>query len=54
MPWLHIASGAGTGNGTVQYGIDENLGKASRTGTITVTLTQNSKKKAFTVKQGNK
>jgi hypothetical protein len=54
MPWLHITSGAGTGNGTVQYGIDENLGKVSRTGTITVTLTQNAKKKAFTVRQGNK
>jgi hypothetical protein len=54
MPWLHITSGAGTGNGTVQYGIDENSGKAARSGTISVVLTQNGKKKAFTVRQGNK
>jgi hypothetical protein len=54
IPWLHIISGAGTGNGTVSYGIDENPGKAARSGTISVILTQNSKKKTFTVRQGNK
>ncbi len=54
LPWLHITSGTGTGNGTVEYGVDENPGKMGRNGTITVVLTQNSKKKAFTVRQANK
>jgi hypothetical protein len=55
-PWLRITPGTGTGkgNGTVWYSIDENLGKSARSGTIIVTLTQNTKKKTFTVKQGNK
>ena len=47
-------SGAGTGNGTALYNIDPNPGKSARSGTISVILTQNNKKKAFTVRQGNK
>ena len=35
-PWIHVTSGGGTGNGTVNYTVDANPGSTIRNGTITI------------------
>ena len=45
-PWIHVTSGAGTGNGTVNYTVDANPNSTIRNGTITIGFL------TFTVFQG--
>jgi len=46
--WIH----ATTGNGGVDYAVDNNGGSSTRSGKIEVTLTLSKKSKSYTVKQG--
>lgn len=45
-PWLHVTSGSGTGNGTVNYTVDANAGSTIRSSTISIGFL------SFTVFQG--
>jgi Viral BACON domain/S-layer homology domain len=45
-PWLHVTSGSGTGNGTVNYTVDANAGSTIRNSTISIGFL------SFTVFQG--
>lgn len=45
-PWVHVTSGGGAGNGTVNYTVDANAGASIRSGTISVGFL------SFTVFQG--
>jgi hypothetical protein len=53
--WVHIASGPGTGNGSIALTVDENPKKSARTGRVKVTLSQAPNRSSqATVKQGGK
>lgn len=53
--WITITSGLnGTGDGTVNYSVAENTGASSRTGTISIGITDSDSKQTFTITQDGK